>query len=85
MLSRECFGDVVCNVEYRVSVGYGGQELDPDTTYEVTYEVRGPKDGAQINTIEITGTEYTVPDEELAQVASASTKLRAVVTSVEEV
>lgn len=84
VLRKTCFGSAGCNVTYRVQLGYSGEELDPSTTYEVTYEVRGPEDGAQVNTLEVTGTDYTVPDEELATVPSASTKLRAVVTSVEE-
>lgn len=83
-LDKQCFGSAGCNVVYRVELAYHGPTLDPDTTYEVTYEVRGPEDGAQVGTLEVTGTKYTEPDEVVASTSSASTKLTAKVTEVAE-
>lgn len=83
ILERQCFGSAGCNVTYRVELGYGGPTLDPDTTYDITYEVRGVEDGPAINTLTATGDQYEADAEEFAMTSSPSRKLRAVVTDVE--
>ena len=83
-LSKQCFGDAGCNITFRVEVAYGGPTLDPSTTWEVTYEIRGPEDGTQVNTLEVTGDQSSVDQEEIASTKSASVKLKAVVTDVSE-
>lgn len=83
-LSKQCFGEAGCNITFRIEVGYDGPTLDPDTTWEVTYEVRGPEDGTQINTLTVTGDQSSVNQEEMASTKSSATKLKAVVTDVSE-
>jgi hypothetical protein len=83
-LSKKCFDTAGCNVTYRIEVAYGGPALDPATTYEVTYEVRGPEDGPQINTMTVTGDQSSVQQQEYASTKSSATKLKAVVTDVAE-
>jgi hypothetical protein len=83
-LSKQCFGEAGCNITFRVEVAYGGPKLDPGTTWEVTYEIRGPEDGPQVNTLTVTGDQSSVDQEEMASTRSSSVKLRAVVTDVSE-
>ncbi len=83
-LSKQCFGEAGCNVTFRIEVGYDGPTLDPSTTWEVTYEIRGPEDGTQVNTLTVTGDQSSVDQEEMASTKSASVKLKAVVTDVSE-
>lgn len=83
-LSKECFGSAGCNITFRIQVGYDGPALDPGTTWEVTYEVRGTEDGPQINTLTVQGDQSSVDQEEFASTRSSATKLKAVVTDVSE-
>lgn len=83
ILSKDCFGDAGCNVTYRPQLAQiAGGELDPTTTYDITYEVRGGDDGAQVDTLELTGGQYQ-SGEGVASTASAGVKLTAVITSVD--
>jgi hypothetical protein len=82
-LSKECFGSAGCNITFRIEVGYGGPDLDPSTTWEVTYEIRGAED-PQINTLTVQGDQSSVDQEEIASTKSSATKLKAVVTDVSE-
>jgi hypothetical protein len=83
-LTKECFGSAGCNVTFRIKVAMNNAvNLDPDKTYEVTYKVRGG-DEPLINTLEITGSDYSTDSEELISTSSSSAKLTAVVTDIEE-
>lgn len=82
---KECFGSAGCLIEYHIDVTYAGTESPDDAkTYRVTYQVSGVKDGPAINTFEITGDQYTYDENESAQTASSTTKLKAKATDVEE-
>lgn len=81
---KKCFGSAGCNVTYHIDLDYLGDELDPSKTYQITYEVSGVEDGPAINTLEITGDEYTYDENESGQTPSSSTKLKAKVTDIEE-
>lgn len=82
VIAKECFGSAGCNVTFRIDLT-GGGELDPDKTYELTYEVKGGEDPL-INTLTVTGKQYEREDKEYIQTSSSSKKLTAVVTSVTE-
>lgn len=84
VLSKENFDTAGSVITYRINAGWP-DGYDPDKTYEVTYEVRGPQDGAKVNTFTVTGDEYERPSEETVQTASTGTKLTAKVTAVEEI
>ncbi|MEU8298950.1 hypothetical protein AB0C04_16900 [Micromonospora sp. NPDC048909] len=83
-LRKQCFGSAGCNVTYRIDVTYTGDgDLDPSTTYEVTYQVKGAEDPI-INTFEVTGDAASVQQEEMASTRRSGDKLTAVVTDVSE-
>ena len=52
---RQCFGSAGCNLTVEPELTYGGlsTDLDPDATYEITYEIRGDEDGPVIETAEL--------------------------------
>lgn len=82
ILEKQCFGSAGCLIDYRIELAYNGTvPLDPKTTYEVTYEVRGGTD-TKINTLEVTGAEYERDNKESLQTKSSKNELTAVVTSV---
>jgi hypothetical protein len=83
VLKKENFGSAGSLVTFRIEAGWS-KTYDPDETYEVTYEVRGPEDGPMVNTFEITGNEYRTQREETASTPSASTRFTARVTDVHE-
>lgn len=81
--SKHCFGSAGCNVTYRIQPTYVGHTpLDPAQQYTVTYQVTGPKDGPQINSFTIQGTQATINQEEIADVPSSQTQMTAQVTEV---
>lgn len=80
---KACFGSAGCNVTFEVNVGYSGPELDPSDTWRITYEVSGVEDGPLIGTIELTGTQYEQPTENVSTTSSKS-KLKIKVTEVEK-
>ncbi|MEU7781681.1 hypothetical protein [Micromonospora parva] len=82
-LRKQCFGSAGCNITYRIDVTYTGDGLDPSSTYEVTYEVKGAEDPI-INTFEVTGDSASVQEEETASTKRSADKLAAVVTDVSE-
>ncbi|MEU1745812.1 hypothetical protein [Micromonospora arida] len=82
-LRKQCFGSAGCNITYRIDVTYTGDGLDPSSTYEVTYEVKGAEDPV-INTFEVTGDSASVQQEETASTKRSGDKLTAVVTDVSE-
>ncbi|GHC39626.1 hypothetical protein GCM10010348_78720 [Streptomyces anthocyanicus] len=52
---RKCFGSAGCNVTVEPKLAYNGlaDDLDPDATFEITYEIRGGGDGPVIETAEL--------------------------------
>lgn len=86
ILSQECFGSAGCLVEFRVELTYikdFGQGLDPDITYEITYELHGAED-PYINTLELTGTQYSTEESESVSTVSSDAELTIEVVSVSE-
>jgi len=82
-LEKRCFGSAGCNVTFRINLAYGGEPLDPEKTYEVTYSIRGG-DEPLTNTLTITGEKYQRDSEEFIGTKTRGAKLSAVVTDVEE-
>lgn len=82
VVRRKCFGSAGCNVTFKIELSQvRGGTLDPDVTYELTYEVRGGKDPFT-DTITVLGSHYEIPDEELIQTSGPNKQLTAVVMSV---
>lgn len=83
VLKKECFGSAGCLVDFRIELAYGGPTLDPSVTYELTYEIKGG-DEPLINTLEVTGDQYSTEKEETIE-AGAKAKLTAKVTLIDKV
>jgi hypothetical protein len=86
IVSKKCYGyGFGCSIEAKVKLGYYGDSstIPEDATIEVTYKIKGAKDGPVVASTEVTNqTEYDVNTEYL-DTRSRSTKLTVVVTSVE--
>lgn len=81
-LEKQCFGSAGCNISFRVEVTTLYTEtVDPNATYELTYEVQGGDDPL-LNTLTLTGDQYETDESEFIGTASSDAKLTAVVTSV---
>lgn len=81
---KHCFGSAGCNVTVQVKVGYGGPDLDPDDTWEVTYEITGDEDGPVIGTFELTGDEYD-QDEVSLSTRSSKAKVGIKITDISKI
>lgn len=79
-LEKECFGSSGCLIDVRVDLAYGGRDLDPSETYEVTYEVTSGDDTI-IDTLDFIGDEYEV-SEHSVDTESKNDELSVQVTSV---
>ncbi|MER7720847.1 hypothetical protein ABTX99_28540 [Streptomyces flaveolus] len=81
--SRQCFGSAGCNVTVEPSLAYMSlAELDPDATYEITYEIKGDESGPVIETAELsdkTTLNYTPTS---ITTASSSTKVSVKITDI---
>jgi hypothetical protein len=85
ILEQECFGSAGCNVRFRVELTHLGgpnyEDLDAAGRYELTYEIEGGED-PYINTLEITGDEYSQDDRQRISTESSDFELTAVVLDV---
>lgn len=82
VLEKSCFGAAGCNVTYRMGVAYSAAEpLDPNITYEITYEVKGTKD-PKIGTLKVTGTDFQADEKEFVQTSSSGKQLTAQITAI---
>jgi hypothetical protein len=83
--SKQCFGSAGCNVtvEPELSYAYDSEDLDPDATYEITYEISGGEDGEVIDTLDLTNQEDVSFSETMVSTTSSGTELTAEVTSVD--
>jgi hypothetical protein len=86
IVSKQCYGyGLGCSVDAKVKLDYDGDSssIPEDATIEVTYEIKGAKDGPVVGSTGVTNqTEYDVNTEYL-ETRSRSSKLTVVVTSVE--
>jgi len=86
IVGKKCYGyGFGCSVEAKVKLGYNGDSssIPEDATVEVTYKIKGAKDGPVVGSTNVTNqTEYDVNTEYL-ETRARSSKLAVVVTSVE--
>jgi hypothetical protein len=86
IVHKQCYGSGLgCSIEAKVKLGYYGESstVPEDATIEVTYKIKGAKNGPVVGSTEVTNqTEYDVNTEYL-DTRSRSSKLTVVVTSVE--
>lgn len=85
ILERQCFGSAGCNVEMRISsFEITPGKLDPNASYEITYEYKGLTDPVENRfTLDGNGTGQ-VDETEFGSTKRKSDKITAVVTSVEK-
>lgn len=82
--SKQCFGSAGCNVEVKTTLIKGLVTLDPAITYDLTYELTGDESGPIVDTMEMTGDQYTGGGTKLISTPSSGTTIRARITSIEQ-
>ncbi|KPI05071.1 hypothetical protein OK006_6830 [Actinobacteria bacterium OK006] len=82
---KHCFGSAGCNVDVEPDLSYEGiLPIDPDKTYEITYQINGDESGPVIETISLTnGTSMEYSPSSLST-ASSGTEITGKVTDVAE-
>lgn len=83
---KQCFGSAGCSLTVKPELAYDGPsaELDPDRTYEVTYEISGDESGVIVKTVELSDQDVVSYEETMVSTSSSSVKPKATVTGVEE-
>ncbi|MET8858739.1 hypothetical protein [Streptomyces sp. NPDC004579] len=84
--SRQCFGSAGCNVtvEPNLTLMVDSGDVDPEATYEITYEIRGDESGPVIETAELTEQTSLSYIPSSLSTTSKSTKLSVKITDVQE-
>lgn len=82
--SRQCFGSAGCNVtvEPDLTLEVDSGSVDPNATYEITYEIRGDESGPVIATAELTNQTSLNYTPSSISTASAGTKVSVEITDV---
>lgn len=83
--SKECFGSAGCSVEFTPRLKWMGPGPKPeeDSSYDITYEVKGPEDGAITGTISTHGTHYD-DDTTYVSTSNSRVKLTVKITQIED-
>jgi len=82
---RQCFGSAGCNVTVEPELTYMGiGDIDPDATYEITYEIRGDRSGPVIATADLSDETRLNYTPSLISTASSGTKVSVKITDITE-
>ncbi|WP_320784178.1 hypothetical protein [Streptomyces sp. CRN 30] len=82
---RQCFGSAGCNVTVEPELSYLGiEDIDPDSVYEITYEIKGDASGPVIATAELSDETSLNYQPSSISTASSSTKVSVKITDVTE-
>jgi hypothetical protein len=87
---KECFGSAGCNIQFTINLAYNGPALEPNSSWDVTYDITGGED-PQTNTLTVVfdsgGVHGTYSQDDFQMISTKSSKavLKAVVTSVTKV
>lgn len=87
--SKQCFGSAGCNIEFETLLNYLGSGAEPNTSWDITYDVQGGED-PYTNTLTTTFGDdglhgrYEHEDTEFMQIPKSSTKLTVTITAVTE-
>lgn len=84
---KQCFGSAGCNVTVSPNISYIGLDsdsIDPDKTYEITYEISGDESGTTIETATLTDRTSLSLTPSMLSTTSSATKITGEVTDVEE-
>lgn len=82
--SKQCFGSAGCNLTVAPELTYLGltEDIDPDATYQITYEITGGDSGPVTETLSLTGGEDYTAWPEVISTVSSGTKLSVEITDV---
>lgn len=84
---KQCFGSAGCNIEFTINLDYAGLPLEPNSSWDITFDLQGTEDPYTATlhmTMDSSGTGGTYEQDsgQLVQTKSSKTVLKAVVTSV---
>lgn len=82
--SSQCFGDVACSVEVKVTATVDQTKLG-DNSWDITYTIKGDTSGPIVGTLTINPDLSYTPGEEALTTRSKNTKVTVAVTRVEKV
>jgi hypothetical protein len=82
--TRQCFGSAGCSMTVEPDLTYLGdtEDIDPDTVYEITYEIHGDESGPVIETAELTDRTNLSYTPSVISTASAGTKVTVEITDI---
>jgi hypothetical protein len=82
--SKQCFGSAGCNVVVEPELSYDGlsSELDPEATFDITYEISGGDSGEIVETLELSNQEDVSFSETLVSTSSSSVTPKVKITDV---
>ena len=83
---KQCFGSAGCNVEFEMTLAYNGPALEPNSSWDVTFDLQGSEDSYTSTlhmTLDGTGLHGTYDQDggQMVQTKSSKTVLKPVVTS----
>ena len=84
---KQCFGSAGCNVTVSPDISYIGADsdsIDPDKTYEITYEIYGDESGTIVETATLTDRTSLSLSSSDVSTTSSTKKITGEVTDVEE-
>jgi hypothetical protein len=81
---KQCFGSAGCNVTVEPSLAYLGdsENIDPDATYDITYEIEGDESGPVIGTAQLSDRTTLNYTPSLITTASRGTKVSVRITDI---
>jgi hypothetical protein len=81
---KQCFGSAGCNVTVEPSLAYLGdsENIDPDATYDITYEIEGDESGPVIGTAQLSDRTTLNYTPSLINTASSGTKVSVRITDI---
>lgn len=80
---QKCFGSAGCNVTLKIEPVYVGSQIpDENTTWEITYEIRGIEDSPQIDTFTLEDGTFSFQGEQRVSTTTKNAKISTKITSV---
>lgn len=84
---KQCFGSAGCNLTVSPDITYIGLDsdaIDPDKTYEITYEISGDESGTIVETATLTDRTSLTLTPSMISTSSGAVKITGEVTDVTE-
>ena len=83
-LKKQCFGSAGCNLtlEPEITFMWDTEDIDPDATYTITYEVTGGEDGTVTDTLTLTNQDDITYNKTFLQTSTSDAEIEAEITDV---